>query len=265
MHTPAPYIGICDFPNSKKVKVMSEIMAEKSLPMSRRLLMAGVMISRKTMNGIPSKWTDVWPDKNDLRNIFYRHHRTLNCLHYADFEGKDVLTNLVRASTFGGPNLDALQLDMIWPDIDALWDFRDLRSDLKIILQVNERAMSMQGDDPEKVALLIEQYSPAINYVLLDKSMGRGKGLDAQALLPYCRAIRQCTPELGLAVAGGLGPDSLDLLDPIIAEFPNISIDAQGQLRVDGNSMKEIDWGRAALYLSRAIDLFENQNRTGLH
>ena len=33
------------------------------------------------------------------------------------------------------------------------------------------------------------------------------------------------------AVAGGLGPDSVHLLEPIAEEFPDISIDAQGRLK----------------------------------
>ncbi|MFH1047029.1 MAG: hypothetical protein V1738_01900 [Patescibacteria group bacterium] len=192
-----------------------------------------------------------------MHDIFTRHHRVLNCLHYADFDGLDVIVNLIHATHFGGPNLDALQLDMIWPDIDALWYFRDLRTDLKIILQVNAHALDQLDNDPEKVALLIEQYSPAINYVLLDKSMGRGLGLDAAALLPFCRAIRACTPELGLTVAGGLGPDTLQLIQPLIEEFPDISIDAAGQLRANGSSLDPIDWPRAAQYLKQAVKLLD--------
>ncbi len=254
---PRPYIGICDFETSEQIMHFSKMMSARSSLLSDRLMMAGVMISRKTLNGIPSKWAAVWPPKEKLCDIFARHHRALNCLHYADFDGKDVLVNLILACTFGGPNLDALQIDMIWPDREALWDFRDIRSDLKIVLQVNSRAMALQDDDPEKVALLIEQYSPAINYVLLDKSMGRGRGMDAGALLPYCRAIRTCTPEIGLAVAGGLGPDSLHLLGPIIEEFPDVSIDAQGQLRKSGSSLDPIDWSRAEKYLHDAMTIFE--------
>jgi len=256
-----PYIGICDFPTSIQALALSKMMSAESNPLSQRLLMVGVMISRKTLNGIPSKWTKVWPPKEQLRRIFVQHHRAFNCLHYADFDGEDVFLNLLRASTFGGPNLDALQLDMIWPDINALWDFRDTREDLKIVLQVNSRAMEQLDNDPERVALRIEEYSPAINYVLLDKSMGRGQGMDAQALLPYCRAIRACTPELGLAVAGGLGPDTLHLAEPVVDEFPDVSLDAQGQLRVNGSSLDPIDWGRAVIYLKRAVKMFAGEVR----
>lgn len=256
---PPPYIGICDFPTAIQALAMSKLMSVESNPLSHRLLMVGIMISRKTLNGIPSKWTKIWPQNRYLRDIFVQHHRAFNCLHYADFDGEDVLLNLTRAASCGGPNLDALQLDMIWPNIDDLWTFRDVWPDLKIVLQVNSRAMAQLDDDPERVALLIEEYSPTINYILLDKSMGRGQGLDAPALLPYCRAIRECTPELGLAVAGGLGPDTLQLIEPIAEEFPDVSIDAQGQLRNSGNSMDPIDWGRATLYLKQAIKMLEGK------
>ncbi|MFH1047028.1 MAG: hypothetical protein V1738_01895 [Patescibacteria group bacterium] len=52
---PAPYIGICDFDTSAQILNMAELMTANAKPMSRRLLMAGIMISRETMHGIPSK------------------------------------------------------------------------------------------------------------------------------------------------------------------------------------------------------------------
>jgi hypothetical protein len=213
-------------------------------------------MSRKTLLGLETKWAAVWPAKERLAGIFIPHPRALNTLHYADFEDTDpdLLLNLTHAANFGGSHLNALQLDMVWPNAKVIRQFRTLRPDLKIILQISGRSMEQEQNDPDRVAVRVQTYDAMIDYVLLDQSMGRGLTLDP-GLIHYLRAIRARSPDLGLAVAGGLGPYQLDVLKPIIAEFPDVSIDAYSRLRRSGNAMDPIDWGLAALYLNQAIRL----------
>jgi len=251
-----PYIGITDFESSAQAIAMVKVLSANSGVDSRRLLMVGVMMSRKTLNGLPTKWASVWPPKDRLAEIFAVHHRIVNTLHYADYDGEDVLMNLLAAARLGGIGLDAIQLDMVWPDPDALFTFCDARPNLKIVLQVGADALDMFDNDPGRVAQMLTEYNGALDYVLLDKSMGRGLGLSAAVLLPFLREIRARLPGLGLAVAGGLGPDTLHLIEPIVEEFPDISIDAQRQLRRSGDAKDPIDWGRATLYIQRAAQIF---------
>ncbi|MFC1638743.1 hypothetical protein ACFL26_00550 [Patescibacteria group bacterium] len=253
---PDPYIGVCDFESAQQAAALTKVMRATSEPLSRRRLMVGVMLSYKTMHGIESKWSAVWPTKEDIAAIFAPQPFGLNTLHYADFVGKSTAVDLVRAAGFGGPHLDAVQLDMIWPDPDDLFVFGDARPDLKVVLQVNTKAMEDCYDDPEQIADRLDDYGGAVDYVLLDRSMGRGQGLDAEALLPYLRTLAERKPDLGLAVAGGLGPDTLHLIDPILEEFPGISVDAQSGLHIGGQSLATIDSGRATLYVQRAAQLF---------
>ena len=96
--------------------------------------------------------------------------------------------------------------------------------------------------------------SGVVDRVLLDKSMGMGLGMDAMAMLPFLREISERIPQLQLVVAGGLGPTSLHLLDPVLAEFPRISFDAQGKLRPSGDALNEpLDWHYVRSYLYQAI------------
>ena len=92
--------------------------------------------------------------------------------------------------------------------------------------------------------------------MLLDKSMGRGLGMDAVGLIPFAQAIRGRFPDLGLVAGGGLGPDSIGLVKPLVKEFPDLSIDAQGKLRPSGNALDPIDWDMAGAYLVNACQLF---------
>ena len=56
-------------------------------------------------------------------------------------------------------------------------------------------------------------------------------------------------------MAGGLGPDTLHTIQPLIDEFPDLSIDAQSRLRPSGNAMNPIDWGMAKSYLINALKI----------
>ncbi len=56
-----------------------------------------------------------------------------------------------------------------------------------------------------------------------------------------------------LGVAGGLGPDTISLIRPIVIEIPDISIDAQGRLRNDRN---ELDLDACGMYIRGALALF---------
>lgn len=102
----------------------------------------------------------------------------------------------------------------------------------------------------------LEEYEGVIKRVLLDKSMGRGLVMDSECLISFARAIRQRFPELGIAVAGGLGPKTVDLVKPIIDEFPDLSIDAQGKLRPSESALDPVDWNMAETYLINALKLF---------
>lgn len=252
------YIGICDFPSGEQT-MKSATLFDKlcvAAKMNNWKLMPGVMMSFKTMRGEPSKWSSVWPKKEEVSDIFVEHPRVFNTLHYADYDGVTISPDLIQASSYGGKNLHALQLDMIWPSPALVENFRTVKPDIQIVLQLNSNALALMNDDPKRVVDKLRDYGESVNYALLDKSHGKGLGMDAKVLLPFLRAIAESLPRIGLAVAGGLGPQTMRLVEPVVKEFPNISIDAQGKLRPSGNAMDPIDWVMAHNYLLKAINLF---------
>ena len=260
----APYISITDFMDITQVDRMRQVFFECQNAKTRdQLLGVGVMMSYETLNNLPSKWTNVFPEKERIKDIFQSRALVLNTLHYADYEGIDIEKNLENAIGYGGPHLDALQLDMIWPDPKIIIRLKQNHPRLLLILQINNPALDQVKNSPDKLVDTLLSYAPfpthvpAIDYVLFDKSMGRGLGLDGLVLAPFARAVRQAYSEMGLAFAGGLGPDTIGLLAPLIKEFPDMSIDAQSQLRSSGNALDPIDWPRAEAYLRRAIAIFE--------
>ncbi len=253
-----PYIGITDFTNFEQVQRMYEAVEQHKSPESQRMLHVGVMMSFKTLNGIETKWSKVWPPKETIRDIFGSDD-VYNCLHYADYDhDTDFYHDLSEAIMCGGIGINAVQLDMLWPDPGQVASaIHTSRKQIEVILQVGGRAIEMANNDPAEVVSRLEDYETVIHRVLLDKSMGRGLGMDAIGLIPFARAIRERFPNLGLVVAGGLGPNSINLVEPLVKEFPDVSIDAQGKLRPSGNSLDPIDWDMAEDYLVKALELLK--------
>lgn len=253
-----PYIGITDFMAYWQVQAMLKLFNSQRRPKSHnRLLHVGVMMSYKTLHGIPTKWANAFPPKETIAGIFSS-DKTYNCLHYADYSvaDLDLPRSLSLALECCGIGVRAIQLDMPWPDPGQVWDGVDRsRKRLEVILQLGRRAFEEVENDPQQLVEKLEDYRDVIHRVLLDKSGGEGRGMNADELLPFARAIRARFKKIGLVVAGGLGPETMRLVEPIAREFPDVSIDAQGKLRPSGNALDPVDWNMAGAYLMEALKI----------
>ncbi len=253
-----PYIGITDFTSFEQVQHMQKVFQEHKQPGSKRVLHVGAMMSFKTLYGHLTQWAEVFPPKETLKTIFQPCGDVYNCLHYADYEEwQTASADLELAIKYAGPFVHAVQLDMIWP-APMMIELAILSTPkIEVILQIGRQAMKVAGNDPNMVVCLLDHYSGLIDRVLLDKSGGHGIEMSVPELLPYARAIRKRFPHFGLVVAGGLGPDSIGLVEPLLDEFPNISIGAQGKLRPSGSALDPIDWNMAERYLIEALKLLK--------
>ncbi len=273
MYTPKsqrPYIGITDFMSNEQVRLMLEMFRRSRQPNSVRRLHVGVMMSFNTLYACETKWSMAFPTRENVVDIFQPVDDTRSdkyrdliddimfTLHYVDYHDRPTLfQDLMLALQYSGPFVDALQLDMTWPDPAAISNaLHASRKNLEIILQIGTRAFDLADNDPDRVVENLYPYQTFVTHVLLDKSMGKGLGMDAEGLLPFARAIRKEYPNMGIVVAGGLGPNTICLAEPFLDEFPDISIDAQGRLRPSGNLMDPIDWEMAGEYLTKALIMF---------
>ena len=251
-----PYIGITDFTDFAQVQEMLQVFSAHRPQGSNRILHVGVMMSHKTLNNIPSKWQNAFPPKERIASIFAS-DEVYNCLHYADYDNNlDLWKSLATAIFYGGIGIHALQLDMIWPDPGEIANGVHAHKKIEVILQIGKNALEEVDNDPQRVVKRLADYEGVIHRVLLDKSMGKGLGMDADGLIPFARAIMESFPTLGIGAAGGLGPETIQLVAPLVATFPDLSIDAQGRLRPSGNALDPIDWGMAGNYLVKAHQIF---------
>jgi hypothetical protein len=252
----APFISITDFTHADQVRRMLGVLNSEC---TDRLLGVGVMMSYKTLNGLKTKWAKAFPPKDTIREIFLPDKNAFNVLHYADYDGVSTVDDLLRAVSYAGPNLDAIQFDMIWPRVELLEAFR---RDLDVanrrpefILQVGAKAIEIAENDPSKVGLRILEYQRRnlASRILFDESGGKGRAMDAKRLLRFIRKV----PAMSIVVAGGLGPDTVSLAEPILREVPDASLDAQGKLRPSGSALDPIDWDMGERYVRRACELVE--------
>lgn len=256
-----PYIGITDFAKSDQVLAMMTVLLRKKSAKSKHMLKAGVMMSRKTLSGASTKNAAFYPKNEQVAGIFGTisaiYPSVYNCLHYEDPDYMTVYRDLLKAVGYAGPYLDALQLDIAWPNPAMISAFLSAHCrPVEVILKIGKSAFESELNDPNRIVRSVAEYmempgGPVIHRVMLDRS---GKSFDpikAGELLPHLRAISKEFPTLGLGVAGGLGPRTVDLVQPVLEEFPDISVDARACLRSHTpNVIFPIDWEMASLYVS---------------
>ncbi len=249
------YIGVCDFLTKEQVEDMSQFF-KQSVRSSQLQLMVGTMTSYKVLNGIETKWSKVFPRPEQLKDIFsVQDDHLANTIHYADYDNNanlcKTLCNLVELC---GEGLDAIQLDMVWPDVKELERFKK-QHDLPVVLQVSSKAMTACGDNPISVAEKVRfEYDDFVSHVLLDCSMGKGVLINVPLIEGYIQAIKIKT-SAEIAIAGGLGPETINQAEDLIKTY-RVSIDAQSRLRATGNSEDPIDWSRAKDYLQKAVQYY---------
>lgn len=111
----------------------------------------------------------------------------------------------------------------------------------------------MVNHSPEELATRVAEYDEVAEYVLLDPSGGYGKPFDPERVRDYLLALEAQNLGMGLGVAGGLSPATLNLVEPLVWEFYDLSIDAEGRLRTPED---HLDLAVSSEYLRKAFAIF---------
>jgi len=250
-----PYIGITGITKPSEVRAVLSTLPKNS----NRKLMVGVLVTWKSLRGINTKpqWARQMPDPSVMNPIFLDDERVVNLVHFSTEENREdsVLADLLAIERLSGSHFHGFQLNLAWPDIRMMRQYRKFVGfERRIVLQIGQKAIEMAGG-PKGIVERLSPYIDAhlINDVLLDPSGGLGKPFDTERAREILREIKRQKWHIGLGVAGGLGPDSLNLVQPLVEEFPELSIDAQGRLR---NAEYDLDIEAAKTYVLRASQMF---------
>ena len=248
-----PYIGITGFTNEYQVKTVCNVLPTDSY----RMLMVGVLVSSKTMRGEQNKWPNRYPKPEFLNQIFQPFPNTLNLVHFNTKEPEMLYDHLNRIREMVGPNCHGFQLNMAWPDPDTLAVFAIQARKTIFVLQVGNRVFEMIDNSPKKLAERVANYKDLIDYVLLDPSGGLGIPMITEEMKAYLGALKEKDLDIGLGVAGGLGPGKSHLIEPLVREHPDLSIDVEKNVR-DQHDMLDLELSKK--YITEHSELL-NQNR----
>ncbi len=232
---PRPYIGITGFTKEQEVAEILDTLPPDWNP--KRLVMVGVLASGKTIRGIPNKWPKRYPEVKDLGSVFTSDSVALNLIHFNTKNPENLVEELCLAQSLAGQHCHGFQLNIAWPDKEALATYRIKRGgETTIVLQCGGKALADVDHSPEKLREKVAEYRDLIDYVLVDPSGGLGKEFDLE-LARGCFSSLSQIPDIGFGIAGGLSADNIDRLEPLLAEFPNFSIDAEGRLRDENDNL----------------------------
>lgn len=240
-----PYVGVSGVISPEIQCTLEHLAKEAGLYNSGRLLALGVKAVHKTQFlDIENKYGMEWyPVGNDAFHQALRHdHLNPNTIAVAQtyFDTQHVDSTdyrrqfLKRIVDRGQPWLQAIQFDMLpWHNNTDMLNFLEevKKTGLEIFLQAHKNAMEELG--PQGVVKKLRFYPELVDYLLFDSSHGTGKRLDVQAFEPFVAEAHAGLDlsQTGIAIAGGLnGVIVRQDLPELVANYPNISWDAEGQL-----------------------------------
>ena len=245
------YIGVTGFMSRAEVDaVLTAIPAG-----AERLLMVGVLVSSKTMEGIPNKWPKRYPSAGQIAGIFPDHPLALNLVHFNTKDPNDLLAQMLKVTELGGENFHGFQINIKWPNPHTLWQYKQKHPEKIIVLQCGEAALEEMDCNPIVFASVADNYKETCQYLLIDPSGGLGKPLNPHKGLEYLKELNARVKHMSFGIAGGLSPAILeDLMGPIVKVYPSTSIDAEGRLR-DGDD--NLDVAVAKDFVSKAYALLQ--------
>lgn len=245
-----PYIGVSGVTSKQEVEHILK-MVPKQHPYR---LMLGVLASFKTLQGRTHSQPKRYPFATQITRIFPNDPRVLNLIHYASRENRALHKQFETITSYGGPHIHGLQLNITWPYPKAMERYRITHQGKVVVLQINRECFASVNHDPGKLAKkLREDYSGLCDYILLDASGGLGLNMHLPTVRAYTEAISAETPYFQIGVAGGLCADSLGEIESLHDSDKPLCIDAEGKLR---DQHDNLDLTKVNDYLTRAFQIF---------
>lgn len=246
-----PYVGVTGFMSPDEVYTTLKDIDFKS---ANRLLMVGVLVSQKTMLGDLNKWPGRYPKVDTIRKIFSADENCLNLVHYNTKATFNLCQQLIDVTNMSGSNFHGFQLNIAWPSMKELELYKSLHPEKQIVLQIGAHAFDIVEHQPAHLAKKIKHYEGLIDYILLDPSGGLGKPFDPAIAKDYLYELQKFE-SIGLGVAGGLSPTTIELLEPLVKTYPDLSIDAEGRLRTP-QPEDALHVTTTRNYIQKALDIF---------
>ncbi len=246
------YIGITGFMDRDEVGICLEMMPKSS----KKLLMVGILVNDRTIQCLDTRGGR-HPNVKNIKNIFVCHPLVLNMIHFHTKDTDRLCDQLINLTELGGPNLHGFQFNMIWPPTDEIKKYRSKYPNNATVLTIDGRALNHVENSPHLLISKISEYKGLIDYILLDKSCGYGIPLDIKFMREYIHVLHTldfvADSSVKIVIAGGLNAIMLETIEQLIKDFPDLSIDAENNLR---NKDDSLNLRITQDYLYRALQMF---------
>jgi hypothetical protein len=262
-----PYVGITGFMKRREIETLLENV-DPELFGNRRQLMVGVLVSSKTLDGIPNKWTGSYPRIDEIQDIFLDSPYCCNLIHFSTDRPGQLGEDMIKLAQIGGKNCHGIQLNVEWPNVSAIKYFKSLNPQKRVVLQLKKAALEKAAWSLEGFKQNLYPYIEAsgddikpIDDLLYDPSGGKGRFNWAPGEVIHFFEVLKAVigQETGLGFAGGLCAERLPSYQFLIDEFKNIlSIDVQGAIRtpLDQPYTNSMNLYKAYAYLIGALAMF---------
>jgi len=230
-----PYLGITGVVTPDDVDTIREC---RAIAPASHLVMAGVLVSGKTLKHVPvtnRRYPKVGTAVRLIESLSLI-GGVFPAIHYNT--GGDDRSLMIQLrdllGVFKGFS-GGIQLNVVKPDPSSIRLVRDMFPNVKIILQVNGSSIGSKRT-PENVAQYLRSYTGLMDYALIDFSGGNGKPSSPGLWYEILHHLEPMAREhgFGLGVAGGLGPDSGSTILEIHYHGPldPFSTDVESRVRV---------------------------------
>lgn len=166
-----PYIWVTWPTTVEEVDWVCKIFEENGFKMDwDHLPMVGILVSEKTFNWQPTE-NRRYPKFEDVPSLMSTTKgRVLSMIHY-NWPNNTTLSNQVEKvfeELYNSNLCRAIQLNIVWPNIEEVTKIKKQFPEMKIVLQLSRKAMENLNNS--EIAKKVNEYWRNIDYVLIDPS-----------------------------------------------------------------------------------------------
>ena len=258
-----PYISVSGASVASEAKEVGLMMRECGLRRDRGIMPAqGIQVSYKCLDHGFSEGNRRVPFFSDLPELLdsMRDH-ALPIIHYytkKDFALVSELTMVMEyRNIYSSGKVHGVQINGVFPrpgDIEAI---KEIYPKLNVILQLHPE----DGSEARLAKSLSAEYK-SVDYLILDYSQGKGKGIDIGKMVDLEKVLRDSGVEAGIVYSGGIHGGNVETVVKKLRDARggcDFSIDAEGGLRDrigDGYGNDTMNLKKVRAYLEGAVRAF---------
>ncbi len=264
---PRPYVGITGFMDPGEVRFLLE--NTPPVLLNGRDLMVGVLVNWLATRGVAVGWPGRHPKVENIPTIFasgghyLNAQKRTNLIHLTSYVPELLGDDMIDLMTRCGPDCHGFQLNLDWPPVQEIAQFRERFPKARVVLQIGEAVQRAAGWDANEAYLRIRDYvgkNGPVTDLHLTLSSGEDKWRRTGWALPYLRVLRdRLEHPVGLGFGGGLSVARIPELTDLLSEFPDLSLNAERQIRtpLDDPANNKLDQVSAFLYYTSALCLID--------